>query len=118
MVGLAGAQRQSDRQTIAIDDSMNFARQPALIPRGAGSMLMLADNEGIDHLDNGMGTIDDAAPDASLAAISQVGYSRWCTDQTPRGDHAKVLRKAEKMPLRTRRSLTVEHRAACWAAWT
>jgi hypothetical protein len=76
-VGLAGAQRKSHRQTIAIGHSMNFARQAAgqpshrltLVSRDAGSMLMHADSSGIDHLDSGiMGTgkcADDAAPDTS-----------------------------------------------------
>ena len=65
------------RQTIAIDHCMDFARQAAarpshrlaLIPCDAGSMLMDADNGGVDHLDSGiMGSgkcVYDAAPDTS-----------------------------------------------------
>src|SRR5437879_5562512 len=56
---------------------MNLARQaatrpshrPTLASRDAGSILMHADNRGVDHLDSGiMGTgkcVDDAAPDTS-----------------------------------------------------
>ncbi|ODM80889.1 hypothetical protein A6X20_21040 [Bradyrhizobium elkanii] len=51
-MGLTGAQRQPYRQTIAIDQRMDFARQAAagpshrlaLVPCDAGSMLMHADN--------------------------------------------------------------------------
>jgi len=59
---LAGAQRQPHRQTIAIYDRMDFARQTAagpsdrlaLVSRDAGSMLMHADVGGVDHLDSGI----------------------------------------------------------------
>jgi hypothetical protein len=76
-MGLTGAQRQPYRQTIAIDHRMDFARQAAagpshrlaLVPCDAGSMLMHADNGGVDHLDSGiMGSgkcVYDAAPDTS-----------------------------------------------------
>src|SRR5215831_713492 len=76
-MGLTGAQRQPYRQTIAIDHRMDFARQAAarpshrlaLIPCDAGSMLMHADNGGVDHLDSGvMGSgkcVYDATPDTS-----------------------------------------------------
>src|SRR5215471_4423671 len=76
-MGLTGAQRQPYRQTIAIDHRMNFARQAAagpshrlaLVSCDAGSMLMHADNGGVDHLDSGiMGSgkcVHDAAPDTS-----------------------------------------------------
>jgi hypothetical protein len=73
-MGLTRAQRQPFRQTIAIDHRMDFARQAAagpfhrlaLVPCDAGSMLMHADNGGVDHLDSGiMGSgkrFYDAAP--------------------------------------------------------
>src|ERR1700761_9765081 len=57
-MGLTRAQRQPYRQTIAIDHRMDFARQAAagpshrlaLVACDAGSMLMHADNGGVDHL--------------------------------------------------------------------
>lgn len=73
-MGLTRAQRQPYRQTIAIDHRMDFARQAAagpshrlaLVSCDAGSMLMHADNGGVDHLDSGiMGSgkrFYDAAP--------------------------------------------------------
>jgi hypothetical protein len=73
-MGLTGVQRQPYRQTIAIDHRVDFARQAAagpshrlaLVPCDAGSMLMHADNRGLDHLDSGiMGSgarFSDAAP--------------------------------------------------------
>jgi hypothetical protein len=72
---LTWAHREAYRQTIAIDHGMYFARQAAagpshrlaLVSCDAGSMLMHADNRGIDHLDSGiMGSgkrFYDAAPD-------------------------------------------------------
>ena len=77
VVCLAGAQCQPYRQSITIDHSMNFTRQAAarpphrlaLVSCDAGSMLMHADNGGVDHLDSrivGYGKcVDDAAPDTS-----------------------------------------------------
>lgn len=61
-MGLTRAERQPYRQTIAIDHRMDFARQAAagpshrlaLVPCDAGSMLMHADNGGVDHLDSGI----------------------------------------------------------------
>src|SRR5262245_45291572 len=76
-MGLTGAQRQPYRQTIAIDHRMDLAGQAAagpshrlaLVPCDAGSMLMHADNGGVDHLDSGiMGSgkcVYDTAPDTS-----------------------------------------------------
>jgi hypothetical protein len=71
-MGLTGAQRQPYRQTIVVDHRMDFARQTAagpshrlaLVPCYAGSMLMHADNGGLDHLDSGKG-VYDAAPNTS-----------------------------------------------------
>src|SRR3984893_4568092 len=71
-MGLTGAQRQPYRQTIAIDHCMDFARQAAvgpshrlaLVPCDTGSMLMHADNGGVDHLGSGK-CVYDAAPDTS-----------------------------------------------------
>src|SRR5262249_7808998 len=77
VMGLTGAQRQPYRQTIAIDHRMDFARQAAagsshrltLVPRDAGSVLMHADNGGVDHLDSGIvgsgKCVYEAAPDTS-----------------------------------------------------
>jgi hypothetical protein len=78
---LARAQRQPDRQTIAIDYRMDFARQAtassnrlALVPSDTGPLLMHTDNRGVDHLDSGiMGRrkrIYDTAPDTSQPTIS------------------------------------------------
>src|ERR1700749_4533711 len=76
-MGLPRAQRQPYRQTIAIDQRMDFARQAAagpshrlaLVPCDAGSMLMYTDNGGVDHLDSGIvcsgKCVYDAAPDTS-----------------------------------------------------
>jgi hypothetical protein len=62
VMGLTRAQRQPYRQTVAIDHRMDFARQAAagpsyrlpLVPGDASSMLMHADNGGVDHLDSGI----------------------------------------------------------------
>src|SRR6516164_1513029 len=82
-MGLTGAQRQPYRQTIAIDHRMDFARQAAagpshrlaLVPCDARSMLMHADNGGVDHLDSGImrsgKCVYDAAPDTSPAPADE-----------------------------------------------
>ncbi|MGY4434978.1 hypothetical protein ACVWWO_007455 [Bradyrhizobium sp. F1.13.1] len=72
-----GAQSQPDRQTIAIDQPMYFARQAAAGPShrlalvfcDAGTMLMHSDNPGVDDLDSGIvgsrKRVYDAAPDTA-----------------------------------------------------
>jgi hypothetical protein len=82
-MGLTGAQRQPYRQAIAIDHRMDFARQAAagpshrlaLVPCDAGSMLMHADNRGLDHLDSGiMGSgerFSDAAPNTGRRHLTK-----------------------------------------------
>jgi len=51
----AGRQREPDRQAIGIKHRMNLARQPApwlsSVPSDACTVLMHADNRGVDHLD-------------------------------------------------------------------
>jgi hypothetical protein len=93
-----GAQRQPNRQTIAIDQRMDFARQAtagpshrlALVPCDAGSMLMHSDNRGVDHLNSGIVSsgkcVYDAAP--GTAASGRNGYSKWYTGRTPSADRA------------------------------
>src|SRR5512140_2980560 len=100
-MGLARAQRQPYRQTIAIDYRMDFARQAAarpshrlaLIPCDAGSVLMHADNRGVDHLDSGIMSagkrIYDAAPDAGPsptdeAVITSGVWAKRLRQITPR----------------------------------
>ena len=61
-MGLTGVQRQPYRQTVAIDNRMNFcwSTRRVTFPStsaglfDAGSMLMHADNGGVDHLKSGI----------------------------------------------------------------
>src|SRR3954447_4017922 len=76
-MGFTGAQRQPYRQTLAINQRMDFARQAAAGPShrlelvfcDAGSMLMHSDNRGVDHLNRGIvgsgKCVYNAAPDTS-----------------------------------------------------
>src|SRR6516165_6356738 len=118
-MGLTGAQRQPYRQTIAIDHRMDFARQAAagpshrlaLVPCDAGSMLMHADNGGVDHLDSGiMGggkCVYDAAPDTSPPPADEpVVAVVYGPNTVGRSRQGAPDRKTQKMPLRTRRSFT------------
>src|SRR5215470_11103538 len=104
-MGLTRAQRQPYRQTIAIDHRMDFAGQAAagpshrlaLVPCDARSMLMHADNGGVDHLDSGiLGSgkrVYNAAPDTSPLSPNEAVIA-WCMGQMPPTDRARVLRIA------------------------
>src|SRR5262245_24395592 len=95
-MGLTGAQREPYRQTIAIDHRMDFARQAAagpshqlaMVSSDAGSMLMHADNGGVDHLDSSImrsgKRFYDAAPntgppppDEAVVASGVWAKRRW-----------------------------------------
>ena len=96
-MGLTGAQRQPYWQTIAIDHRMDFARQAAagpshrlaLVPCDAGSMLMHADNGGVDHLDSGIMGSGKYVYDAAPGALGQSEHRP--ADKSPRNRSKMTL---------------------------
>lgn len=110
-------QRQPYRQTIAIDHRVDFIRQSRRVtfpsigtdPDDAASMLMHADNRGVDHLDSGiLGSskcVYDAASDISAPPTDEAVVACGGRNQISRADHAKVLQSAR--PRRCHEDTTV-----------